>query len=51
MEDFVEYVQRYCREYGVEPVEAVKHKIVRLVGYYYGLTITEIMDVSSEIKV
>lgn len=39
---FREYLDRYCKTYGLTDSEAVTHKMVRLVGYHYGLTDSEI---------
>lgn len=44
MNDFAEYLKRYCLEYKVEPEEAIKHMIVRLVGFHYGLNDKQIKE-------
>lgn len=38
MNDFVEYVERYCKARKVDIDTALQHRVVRLVGYYYGLS-------------
>ena len=43
MENFEEYLEKYCVTRRVCVNEAVKHKTVQLVGEYYGLTQKEIV--------
>lgn len=35
MSDFEEYLEKYCREYGLTPEEAKEHKLVQEVKAYY----------------
>jgi len=46
LEDFKEYLERYCNNKDITVEEAKKHKIVRIVGRFYGLDDDAIDDSS-----
>lgn len=41
LEDFKEYLERYCKDKGIDEETALKHAIVREVADYYGLLLKD----------
>lgn len=48
LQDFKEYIERYCLNKNITKEEAINHKIVRIVGRFYGLTENAIDNTFSE---